>query len=310
MAKYLSLSECLHEVEFLYTINNREKKLFSTRPLLVKTSTITPTPIIYIDRSGSMSDIEQDILYGISDSLIDPQTIFPGDERWINWIYLSLHPEKETLALIFIDESSPYLNEDYWRRDLVNLLSTWTSTPKSYAHVFIINDEGEYSSLLISQVSSAFSLLKETGYSYSIISASTIAQLVRPGEQGTMTNPLNRNPPEKTKIKSPLSSILRKFAKGYLIEIFACPLYNLDVMIQMFSSSQEIPDWMFLPIITAKSSTEIEVKFNCGEGCSISAFEIPSRWPPGWECFPYSEAIEGTRKINDFLAKIIDTWRF
>jgi hypothetical protein len=310
MAKYLSLDECPTggRVELFYTINSKDSFLESERPLLVKTGKITPKVKVFIDSSGSMNDIESDIENKVNNTLIVKPLIFRyNDERWINWLRSSLS-EEESLALIFIDESSPYLHPNNWTTDLAEFLVSWNSSPKSYAHVFVINDEVELSSLLIQQVSSAFESLKETGYSFSINNPSSIA--FSPGRQvrkGTfVVNLSTANGKAEVKINSPIDNFLKTIKGGYQIEVFSCPSFNVDTMIEMKVADIEIPEWMFRgPVITAKSNKEINVKFNCGEGCPLSAFEIESRYPPGWECFPYADAIEAIEKTNNSLAQIL-----
>jgi hypothetical protein len=309
MAKYLSLDECPVEgrVELLYTINSKNELLVSERPLLVKTGKTTPKVKVFIDSSGSMADMQSDIENEINNALItEPTILYPYNERWIDWLHSSLSGE-ESVALIFINESSPYSYPDNWITDLAEFLASWNPSPRSYAHVFVINDEGQLSSLLAQQVSSAFSSLKQTGYSFSIINFPSIAFSPRRGE-GSGTSGSSSPPPQgiKVRVNSSIDNFLKTIKGGYQIEIFSCPPFNIDTMIEMKAVDIEIPDWMFVgPIITAKSDREIEIKFNCGEGCPISAFEIQSRYPPGWECFPYSEAIETVERINNSLAQIL-----
>lgn len=308
MAKYLSLEECPAggRIELFYTINSRDESLESQRPLLVKVGKKTPKVKVFIDSSGSMGDIKSDIENGVKNTLVlEPEILYPYDERWIDWLHSSLS-EEESLTLIFIDESSPYLYPNNWVTDLAEFLASWNPSPKSYAHVFVINDEGEYSSLLAQQVSSAFSSLKQTGYSFSITNSSSIA--FSPKRRGTGTSGNDSPPPPKAKVRvnNPIDNFLETIKGGYQIEIFSCPPFNIDTMIEMKAVDIEIPDWMFRgPIVTAKSNQEIKVKFNCGEGCSLSAFEIESKYPPGWECFPYAEALEAVEKINNSLAQIL-----
>ncbi len=297
-------------MRLFYTVNGKNDFLDSTNPLLVKEGKAVPLKTtVFIDDSGSMTDIDDNIVAAIADEAPSSADIlFPYDERWILWIEKSLSPSSESLALIFIDESSFYLYTPHWLADLEFFLNRWKKSPKSYAHVFVINDEGEYSLLLAEQVSAAFSRLTVTGYSYSVNSPDSLLG-TPPGGRGTGDSYREPDPRKKifTKTAGAISRFLRTIPGGYLMEVFAAPSFNKEAILTMKANNQPIPDWMFHgPILTERSENEINITFGCDGRCDTESFELESNVPPGYDCFSYQVAIDWLEEMNSSCEQILN----
>ncbi|WP_254010160.1 hypothetical protein [Limnofasciculus baicalensis] len=256
-----------------------------------------------------MDDVKEDIASSVKDSLFAScRIVYPKDERWLIWIKSALFFEEESVALVFMDESTPYKKDSEWKEDLAHFLPAWTPLPKSYAHIFLIDDEGEASSELIEQTNEAFRFLGHTGYSFSVHKTEDVVTSIERGGGGTsFDHKTQGNPRKPVATRGAINRFLDTIEGGYRMEVFSAPSFNVADILAMKANNQPIPDWMFRgPILTEMSSQAIDVEFECNSRCPIGSFEIESNTPP--ECFPYQVAIDSIRELNKYLFQL-EGWK-